>query len=129
VSDPAAGFFIAGSSIDGMNGVYGRIHEVPIMHAHRFHWAYHNQLTGWVMGLAVGADDGASYETFGGKGSEWLIVDGRLHDRFGPCPLHDEYDRSHCTPTPNLNPRVGSATSGKPSYPAPARSGSTYTGA
>ena len=66
-----------------MNGVYGRIHDVPILHAHRFHWAYHNQLTGWVMGLAMGAEDGASYETFGGKGSEWLIIDSQLHDRFG----------------------------------------------
>jgi hypothetical protein len=35
------------------------------------------------MGLAMGAEDGANYETFGGKGSEWLIIDSQLHDRFG----------------------------------------------
>eukprot|EP01047_Picozoa_sp_COSAG01_P009463 COSAG01_NODE_389_length_17708_cov_111.404452_3_plen_213_part_00 len=40
VRDPAEGFFIAGSSIKAMNGVYKKVERVPAAIPHKFHYAY-----------------------------------------------------------------------------------------
>ena len=87
VRDPAAGFFVTGSTIRGMNGVYRRVQSLPEHEQHEWHFAYKHQSSGWVMGLALAptADNGqpAPYETAGGKGTEWLFCDDEKVDRFG----------------------------------------------
>lgn len=40
VREPAEGFFIAGSSIKAMNGVYKKVERVPAAIPHKFHYAY-----------------------------------------------------------------------------------------
>jgi hypothetical protein len=37
VREPAEGFFVAGSSIKGLNGVYARVEKVPSAIKHVFH--------------------------------------------------------------------------------------------
>jgi hypothetical protein len=76
------GFFVTGSTVHAMNGIYARVETVPGDHKHKFQLAYKNDLTGWFMGLVSGAEEGANYETHGGKSSEWLIIDDKQHDRF-----------------------------------------------
>jgi tetratricopeptide (TPR) repeat protein len=88
VSDAAFGFFVAGSSLTNMNGVYMRIQpdKIPDHIRHKWQYAYHNDHSGWFMGL-VGAPDGnmvpKPYEPVGGKSTEWVIIDEQGNDRFG----------------------------------------------
>ena len=84
VRDPAAGFFVTGSTIRGLNGVYRRVNSVP-EDEHRWQLVYKHQSSGWLMGLAEGrtASGGAQYETVGGKETEWLFCDDEQQDRFG----------------------------------------------
>ena len=82
VRDPAAGFFIAGSAIGELNGIYVRFspsspHTEEAKAAtelHDFKLAYLNVITGWVLGLAAGPADASAYEVEGGKSTEWLIL-------------------------------------------------------
>eukprot|EP01052_Picozoa_sp_SAG31_P059029 SAG31_NODE_18366_length_639_cov_0.666667_1_plen_135_part_01 len=83
VREPAEGFFIGGSTVKDMNGVYKRVNPMSVEETgHSFQLAYRkwpvgtqDDQTGWVMGLANAPEDG-SYEIVGDKpGSEWLIVD------------------------------------------------------
>jgi hypothetical protein len=54
---------------------------------HKFQLAYHNEGTGWFMGLvsAPAEDMGeeVNYEVHGGKASEWLLINTESHDVFG----------------------------------------------
>ena len=90
VRDPAEGFFVAGSSIKEMNGVYKRVEKVPSAIPHTFHYAYRkwpygseDDMRSWHMALvkSPGPDDG--YEAVGSHESEWLFIDSDHRDRFG----------------------------------------------
>ena len=71
VRDPAQGFFVAGSSLADLNGIYHRVQpstpgEQPHLSHHSFQLAYLNDQSGWYLGL-VHAPGGAHYEATGGK--------------------------------------------------------------
>ena len=92
VRDPPAGFFVGGSSIKDMNGVYERGGQIPSSIDHKFHYAYRkwdiskqDDMTGWHMAL-VKCDEAttAKYECSDpSKQSEWLFIDTARADRFG----------------------------------------------
>jgi len=92
VREPAMGFFIAGSTIKDMNGVYKRVEQVPSWLPHKFQLAYRkwpfgeaDHLDGWHIALVDSPADPAEagYAAVGGKSSEWVIIDGNGRDRFG----------------------------------------------
>ena len=70
VQDPAKGFFIAGSALRNMNGLYGKVDRVPLGIPHELQMAYKHDQTGWIMALTSG------------EASEWIILDDELRDRF-----------------------------------------------
>jgi hypothetical protein len=89
VREPAEGFFVGGSTLTEMNGVYKRVQNVPQGIKHKPQLAYrkwpadqHDPGQGWHMVLAQ-PQDGATHEITGGKASEWLIIDDNDVDRFG----------------------------------------------
>ena len=86
VRDPAAGFFIGGSSMKGLNGVYERVDPnggliERLLPHHSFQLCYMNVLNDYIMGLALAND--AAYETVGGRKTEWLLINNEGHDVFG----------------------------------------------
>jgi tetratricopeptide (TPR) repeat protein len=82
VQDPAVGFFISGSSIKAMNGLYRRINRVRKATIHNeFHLAYEHLRNNWMMALVKGPND--DYTPVGGEESEWVIVDPYGTDQFG----------------------------------------------
>eukprot|EP01048_Picozoa_sp_COSAG05_P001160 COSAG05_NODE_38_length_27626_cov_78.614306_3_plen_354_part_00 len=95
VREPAEGFFIAGSSITEMNGMYKKVERIRnTLVPHEFHYAYRkwpygteDPMTGWVMALVAAPEEGAgypkNYQVVGGKSSEWILVDPERRDRFG----------------------------------------------
>ncbi len=84
VRDPGKGFFVAGSTIDDLNGVYERAPAPPLAAAGGRDWAltYINVVSKWVMGLSIPPPD-APYAPFGGAKTEWLFVDPLGRERFG----------------------------------------------
>ena len=93
VRDPAAGFFVAGSSLDELNGVYVRTDPSVFRNVlsgpkqHKLYLSYFNDESGWYMALAEPSDD-AVHEPHGGETTEWLFIsppDERhgWRDRFG----------------------------------------------
>jgi len=83
------GFFIAGSSLAGVNGLYvrppsGEPMDAPALpHRCGMRWA-NVDAPGWsVLGDVHGRDDGGGHAVVGSKGVEWLLVDERGRDRFG----------------------------------------------
>ena len=85
VRDPAAGFFVTGSTIEKLNGVYHKVERIPATIDHQWQLAYFNDMTGWFMGLVRAPEDpeAAGYRAKGGKSSEWLFIDDKHVDRFG----------------------------------------------
>ena len=89
VQEPADGFFVAGSSLDRMNGLYGRVFNVPtavLMHgAREVNLAYKHDKTGWLLVLVKPIPEAVSegYETVGGTDNEWLFIDELFNDKFG----------------------------------------------
>jgi hypothetical protein len=93
IRDVAVGFFIGGSSISDMNGVYARV-DAPhpdILRSFRLiyrKWPVHRQddLSGWTLGLALKeAKEGVKEEEEdkeGEEGDEWLLIDPQHHGRF-----------------------------------------------
>eukprot|EP01048_Picozoa_sp_COSAG05_P007723 COSAG05_NODE_553_length_8711_cov_165.199257_5_plen_492_part_00 len=85
VREPAEGFYIGGSTIKEMNGVYKRVqHSSATQHSAQLvyrQWSADkpDPGTGWEMMLAESPEDGG----VGGKSTEWLIVDASHKDRFG----------------------------------------------
>jgi hypothetical protein len=75
------GFFVGGSSIEGLNGLYFREEINPHL-PHAVHYYYTNKYSGWMM-LYVNAKD-TGHEPVGGrtKDSEWVFVDTTWRDRF-----------------------------------------------
>ena len=72
VREPGKGFFIAGSSLTDMNGVYVTTNKLPaaIMASHNVSLAYENRVTGWSMVLAD-AQQGKPWRAYGDGKSEW----------------------------------------------------------
>lgn len=90
VRDPAEGFFVAGSSIKEMNGVYKKVEKVPAAIPHTFHYAYRkwpyggeDKMRSWHMALVKSPAPEDGYEAVGGHDSEWLFIDSDHRDRFG----------------------------------------------
>jgi hypothetical protein len=90
VNEPAYGFFIAGSSVKGMNGVYirrnppGGTEEDEEGGARNVILYYEHMDTPWTLGLVETTDPNPS-PYFGhslGERSEWLFMDERSQDRF-----------------------------------------------
>ena len=85
VRDPAAGFFVTGSTLRGLNGVYQKRSGVPghIHGGRSWAYAYEHQSSGWWMGLVQLGHPRPTEPHIAGKDSEWVIVDGNGVQRFG----------------------------------------------
>ena len=89
VSQPGKGFFVGGSSLDGVNGVFERVERLPteLIELHNFSLAYRNRVSDWLMALvdAPPADELGSrpYQPYGGLRNEWVFIDERSFDRLG----------------------------------------------
>lgn len=79
VTDPPVGFFLGGSSIREMNGLYTREHRVPWGFSHTFTFSYRHDYTGWRMCL-VNAPEDVTKST--GRQTEWVLIDPDKADRF-----------------------------------------------
>lgn len=79
VSKHPDGFFVAGSSLEGINGLYGQVKSIPKRMAdlHEFQLAYKHDQTGWYMAM-VDAPKGSYMEA----DAEWLFIDPSGRDRF-----------------------------------------------
>ncbi|CAJ1437603.1 unnamed protein product [Effrenium voratum] len=78
VTEPPVGFFIGGSSIRGLNGLYSREQHVPGGFSHSFTFSYRHDYTGWRLCL-VGASDSVRRST--GRQTEWVLIDPDKADR------------------------------------------------
>eukprot|EP01065_Artemidia_motanka_P018074 TRINITY_DN21421_c0_g1_i1.p1 TRINITY_DN21421_c0_g1~~TRINITY_DN21421_c0_g1_i1.p1 ORF type:complete len:638 (+),score=207.94 TRINITY_DN21421_c0_g1_i1:55-1968(+) len=74
------GFYVGGSSIQPMNGLYERTDDFRRFMPHLMALLYRNSRTGWFMGYVDARQEG--YQGKGGKGSEWIIIDPDWRDRF-----------------------------------------------
>ena len=89
MSQPGKGFFVGGSSLDGVNGVFERVERLPteLIELHNFSLAYRNRVSDWLMALvdAPPADELGSrpYQPYGGLRNEWVFIDERSFDRLG----------------------------------------------
>ena len=84
VRDPSHGFYVGGSSIDELNGLYGRINSIhhPTIHT-EFHLAYKHDYHNWFLCLVKANPNNKEYETVGNKKSEWVFIDDGGNDIFG----------------------------------------------
>ena len=83
VSEPAAGFFVAGSTLKALNGVYAREHPERVdrvCNRRACQLAYVNHASGWTLALAEPPD---GYDATGGRSTEWVFVDRKGRDAFG----------------------------------------------
>mmetsp|Transcript_34582 Transcript_34582/g.44587 ORF Transcript_34582/g.44587 Transcript_34582/m.44587 type:complete len:264 (+) Transcript_34582:18-809(+) len=86
VRDPGKGFFVAGSSIREVNGLYQRTDSLPIQfhELHKYQLVYSNSITKWYMALVDGPlYEEKGYGAYGGASNEWVIIDNEGKDRFG----------------------------------------------
>jgi len=75
VREPAVGFYVGGSKIDELNGLYGRVQGVDSRVKHKFQLAYKHDTSNWYLAMTS-----ANEET--GRPSEWLLIDANRVDRF-----------------------------------------------
>ncbi|KAK3253743.1 hypothetical protein CYMTET_37015 [Cymbomonas tetramitiformis] len=80
VRDWPVGFFVAGSSLDGVNGLFKRT-ENNVRMPHSFSLTYENKRTGWCMAFVNSQNEG--YVPVGRTQTEWLFIDKEWRDRFG----------------------------------------------
>jgi hypothetical protein len=80
VDDPAVGFFVAGSSIDDLNGIYVRTNS-HVLPRHHVAMAYAHQEGGWTLALCAtgGGEDSSDDED---DTYEWRFIDAQRVDRF-----------------------------------------------
>lgn len=85
ISEPVLGFFIAGSSLDELNGVYGprltdyQAAELPTEIAETvIHGAYRHHKSGWLLAHVSTRTEGM----FGGMSQEWVLFDENNRERF-----------------------------------------------
>ncbi|CAK9013571.1 unnamed protein product [Durusdinium trenchii] len=112
VTDPPVGFFLGGSSIRDMNGLYSREHRVPNGFSHTFTFSYRHDYTGWRLCL-VGAPEDVKRSS--GRQTEWVLIDPDRADRF----RHDgdqlipgsghRWSHVHRTKSAQPDPKAGSA--------------------
>ena len=78
VSKAPDGFFVAGSSLKGINGLYGKVNSIPkrLAEAHEYQLAYKHDQTKWHMALVSMKTD------FMGNDREWVFIDEEGRDRF-----------------------------------------------
>ncbi len=79
VDDPAVGFFVAGSSIDDLNGIYVRTNQ-HVLPRHHVAMAYAHQEGGWTLALCAtggGEDSSDEDDTY-----ELRFIDAKRVDRF-----------------------------------------------
>lgn len=82
VDDPAVGFFVAGSSIDDLNGIYVRTNS-HVLPRHRVAMAYAHQEGGWTLALcATAREDRHDSSSDDDDAYEWRFVDAQRVDRF-----------------------------------------------
>ena len=77
---------VAGSSIEGLNGLYHRVENVDSqLGHHEFQLAYLNDHSKWVMGFVKAPGPDAGYKAIGRHRDEWVFIDPlpTLRDRFG----------------------------------------------
>jgi len=99
VREPAKGFFIAGSCIEDLNGVYAPVRESSATSLHKMRLAYRNDQNGWLMALIIttpasrrrfkeargrvrlagSSEESSEDETLG---MEWCLIDPAGRDRF-----------------------------------------------
>ena len=75
VRDPSHGFYIGGSSIEAMNGLYGRINSIhhPTIH-NEFHLAYKHDYHNWFLCLVKSDPKNSDYEVVGSKKANGLLL-------------------------------------------------------
>ena len=80
VDDPAVGFFVAGSSIDDLNGIYVRTNS-HVLPRHHVAMAYAHQEGGWTLALCAtgGGEESSDDED---DTYEWRFIDAQRVDRF-----------------------------------------------
>jgi hypothetical protein len=80
VSKYPDGFFVAGSSLTNMNGLYGRVQSVPLAltKTHEFKLAYKNDNSGYIMAMVDVPDQAFP----GADDAEWVFIDEDGRDRF-----------------------------------------------
>jgi hypothetical protein len=78
VDEFPVGFFVGGSSLVDMNGLYSQQDVDPMLpHATQLHYKNSH---GWSIAYVNAQAEG--YQAQGGKDSEWLFVDPTMVDRF-----------------------------------------------
>ena len=92
VREPACGFFIAGSSLDAFNGIFGRVNRASVRSTRTVDLAYRHDHSNWLMLLRekAAADQPASdddeYDYYGYREPEskweWVFQDPTGRDRF-----------------------------------------------
>eukprot|EP00941_MAST-03F_sp_MAST-3F-sp1_P003320 g3320.t1 len=78
VSKAPDGFFVAGSSIKELCGLYGRVSSIPkrLAKLHKYQLAYKHDQENWYMALVEAPMD------YKGNEAEWLFIDPDGRDRF-----------------------------------------------
>ena len=81
MDEPAIGFFVGGSSVKEMNGLFDRTQSVDNGNApkRKAELAYKNELTQWHIALVESSEEEKSRT---GKNSEWLLLDNEGRERF-----------------------------------------------
>jgi tetratricopeptide (TPR) repeat protein len=83
VRDPSHGFYVGGSSIDEINGLYGRINSIHHHTIHtEFHLAYKHDYHNWFLCLVKADPSNKEYDIVGNKKSEWVFIDDGGNDIF-----------------------------------------------
>ena len=75
VREPAKGFFISGSSIPQLNGIYDRVESFPRAINRQLALAYVEERSRWILGLAREDHENGHEE-------EWLLIDNKHVHRF-----------------------------------------------
>eukprot|EP00662_Eupelagonemidae_sp_cell21_P024568 gene24568-53712_t len=77
------GFFVAGSSAEGLNGLYAKVEDKDYSSARMSHITpllYQNDRTGWLLAYVDAKQEGRVGH--GGKTTEWTFTDHEWRDRF-----------------------------------------------
>eukprot|EP00439_Symbiodinium_sp_Y106_P052141 s522_g6.t5 len=112
VTEPPVGFFVGGSSIRELNGLYSRDAKPPFGFGHSFVFSYRHDFTGWRMALVAAPED---VKRSTGRGTEWVMIDPDKADRL----RHDgdtyipgagtRWSHVHRTKEAKSNPQAGTS--------------------
>ena len=123
VREPAKGFFIAGSSLDDLNGIYAAVRLEGLGLSRKAQIAYRND-TGWIMALMKAPPEPKKRNTAGA----W--IDPGFPQVSCPTPLTPRMDILRSLNGPLLTPWAVNVlhTRATPSFQGPACAGGTCTG-